>query len=434
MTNKFWTDAARLIACLLAVIILFGAGAGSVTCAFAADDDVTPVEEPSASFTPPDVPYTEVTDPVDLTRDCELTVYPCGSGASFKDDIDGAEITMDLYKIADAKVITGVDSYDYTLVSAFSSLSAQLAKARKVADGVDNKAEWDKLAQDAAAIVKGGSVTPFLSAVKAEDAESVVIAGTEDKRFLPGLYLIVPHTDATDYWKAQSSANDPILSVAYTDYYYYYYQPLLVSMPYKREAIPAEGVVMTSDDGGWYYGLKVYLKPEQQAYADLWIQKTLRDYHVDSDAIFVFYVDAVMPVTGEDGTVTNEKVYSKAFSILFDKETVNHFGDNVKFTVARNVPIGSTVTVTEEYQGSSCEPVGTTVYTGTMTRSGLLLSSGDVLQPVPFVNKGNGTNGGGGIENTYTYEPTASGGAWGNGTQNGSPGVGSMPEDETQGS
>ena len=410
--------------CLLALACILGLGTGMLSMAYADDP------ETGASS----VPYTPVNPPINLNAPCELTVYPCGPNASFKTDVESAAMTLDLYLVADAKEIPGIDSYDYTLKAGFTGLETQLAKARTVASGVDNKAEWEKLAQQATAIIKNaasGSITPYLTVTKTaggESGASAVISGTESAPFLPGLYLLVPHTDASDYWKEQKQATDPLLSTTYSDNYFYYYEPQLISMPYKRETIPtATEPVMTSDPGGWYYGLKVYMKPQQEPrHADLWIEKNLHNYYVSSNAIFVFHVDAVR---------NNKTVYSKAFSILFQgNESLGSDTGVTKYTVARDVPLGTTVTVTETYDGSSCVPDSQTVYTGVMTKDGLKIYDTTTLQPVPFRNKGGGSNGGGGIENTYTYQESQAGGSSGSWSGNGnmSPGQSSMPANSAQ--
>ena len=446
MTNKFMTDAARLIACLLAVMILIGAGAGSVTRAFAEGESADPAEG-TQSNAGRAVSYQPSTDPIDLAKLCELKVFPCGETSDYWDDAITAQMTYDLYKIAAAAEITGIDSYDYDYDSlgVFASLKTDIQNARianKDTEGhyISNNAAWDAIAQKAAAIIKGSStITPVLSAEKEAGADSAVISGSA---FLPGLYLIVPHTDADDYWEELETdgteGSTVLVSTAYSDTYYYYYQPLIISMPHKRDAVPTSSAdpnpdpVMTSDAVGWYYGLNVYLKPTQEPRsADLWIMKTLLDYHVDSDAIFDFQVDAVR---------NGINVYSKAFSVLFRKTEITYYADDnnnvngIRFTVARDVPVGATVTVTEKYKGSSCVPVGAVTYTGTMTKDGLMIDEDTVLQPVPFVNKGSGYNGGGGIENTYTYGTTQSGGeAWDNGSGNYNPGVSDMTADDTKG-
>ena len=358
-----------------------------------------------------------------MTADCELTVYPCGEGASVETDIRSAEMTLDLYLIAAAKPVSGADSYDYSLAEAYSSLAELLEEARTM----EHRDKWNEFAQRAAAIIKESSgsetpITPFLTAVKAAGAVSAVIAGTSDSPFRAGLYLLVPHTDASDYWREEQHGGEKLLlSETYSKLYRYLYEPQLVSMPFKRESIPTDTPVTTLETGGWYYGLKVYMKPQQVAYADLWIEKTLRDYHVNSNAIFVFQVDAVL-----DG----RNIYSKAFSVLFSADVV----DGVRYTVAKNVPIGATVTVAETYQGSSCVPVGqTVVYTGVMTENGLNVG-GNLYQPVRFVNEGSGSNGGGGIENTYTYQESQAGGSPGSwsGSKNMSPGRSSMSDGSVQ--
>ena len=409
------------MACLLAFACFLSLGMGILGPAYA-EDPVPGLSWEGTGMTASSVPYTPVDEPVDLNADCELTLYPCGADASFKTDIESAVMILDLYQIAVAKPVSGADSYDYTLAEAYSSLSELLKEARTM----EHRDKWNVFAQQAAAIIKGSSgsgtaIEPFLTATKASGADSAVIAGTADRPFRAGLYLLVPHTDVSDYWREEQHGGESLLlSETYSDLYRYLYEPQLVSMPFKRESIPTDTPVTTLETGGWYYGLKAYMKPQQEAYADLWIEKTLSDYHGNSNAVFVFRVDAVL-----DG----KNVYSKAFSVLFSRDVVS----GVRYTVAKNVPIGATVTVEETYQGSSCTPVGQTVYTGVMTENGLKVGE-TLFQPIPFVNEGSGSNGGGGIENTYTYQESQAGGSSGSwsGSQNMAPGWSSMPDDSVQ--
>ena len=420
------------MACLLTVVCVLGLGAGMLSTAYA-EEPVAGSSGESTGTIVSAVPYTPVDPPANLDKPCELTVYPCGSSASFKTDVESAVMTLDLYLIAKAAAIPGIDSYDYELENPFSGLAAELEKARKYEENV-GKDEWYTLAQQAAVIIRNaasGSVAPYLTVTKAAGAPCTVIAGTESAPFLPGLYLLVPHTDASDYWKEQKETTDPLLSITYSDSYFYYYEPQLISMPHKRESIPTIPTttepVMTSDPGGWYYGLNVYMKPQQEPrHADLWIEKNLHNYYVNSNAIFVFHVDAVR---------NNETVYSKAFSILFNGNEPLSGNDGVtKYTVAKDVPLGATVKVTETYDGSSCVPDSQTVFEGVMTKDGLKINSTTTLQPVPFKNMGKGPNGGGGIENTYTYQESQAGGSSGswNGSKNMAPGQSSMPDVSVQ--
>ena len=180
--------------------------------------------------------------------------------------------------------------------------------------------------------------------------------------------------------------------------------------------------VKTSDNAAWVYALSVYLKAERQGRkADLVIKKTLEEYKGNSSMFFVFKVDAV-----NSAGVT---VYSKACGIQF-------FENGTKYAYAEDVPIGTTVTVTERYPGAGCVPVSPTTYdaegnpywTGIMTTNGLDIGD-EVLEEVPFVNKGSGNNGGGGVENTFKFvEGDTGDGYWTFISQNQTPGTTELPE------
>lgn len=394
MTNRSVSAAARLAACLLALVCLLSLPALPGARAFAESP-----EEPAA--------------PVDLTAGgCGLTVYPVSSYADFAEDLrDNAAITVDVYKVAEAAAIPGVDAYGYRFIPPFDDASVTTAAAAgmTLADGVNvpnaalSAAKWDELAQAAAAVVKNSTAEPAkLSAVKAKGAESVRVpaSGTMDK----GLYLVLAHTEETDYWD-EEAAGGALTTKVESSGNKYRYLPLLVTLPHKSETlgnyrydddgpiVPDEPVTSAAE-GAWIYDLTLYLKPESEnRKADLIIKKTLRNYHVNSKALFVFRVDAAMP------DAPDTSVYSAVFSVSLA-------ADGSKATIARNIPIGAEVTVEETYFGASCKPSpGTkTVYTGRMSENGLVIGSEAPRKVLEFFNEGDGTNGGGGIENSFEYK------------------------------
>ena len=371
MTNIRYAPAARLLACLLAGLLLMGLGAVPGVHAHA-----------------------EVYDPIDLEKPCSLMVYPSGS-TEFQEDLADAVLKLDVYQVAAAAPVPGVNTYDYTLGAAFTSLESLLAAAREPKTDTAEKSAaeqsreaWAELAQKAAGIIQTGtSGAAPTTIVKAEGETTLAVPNLG-----AGLYLLIARSDDTDYWEGSAEEGD-LTSVAHSDGYNYLFAPQLVSLPFKSSVMEEAGEdhapVMTSDDAGWVYAVTLYLKPERQPRkANLTILKTLKDYTVNSPVIFVFQVDAV----NEKG----ENIYSKAFSIALSAK-------GSATTLAEGIPVGATVTVKETYSGASCVPDSKTEYTGIMTSDGLDTAEDGVLKIVSFINKGNGHNKGGGVENTFVY-------------------------------
>ncbi len=405
MTNNMYSPARRLLACLLALLCLVSIGAAGGLQAWA---DET---EEDGSGTEAAVSGQRV-DPVDLDEDCSLKVFPISTSSEFAEDLKtNASMIVDVYRVADAVPVPGVDMYGYQFVSPFN-VKAVLDLA---AAGMDLRTEdgayvpnesmtneiWSSISQAAAKIVKAdASFVPAVSSEKAKGEEYAAVPvapaeGEESSGLEAGLYLLVVHTDAVGYWN-EEKAGEPLTTKVLSDGYLYSYAPQIVTLPYKSAQMqPYEaGSVKTSDNVPWVYDLSVYLKADRQARnADLYIGKTLKEYMGSSSMIFIFHVDAL--------DSSGKNVYSKAFSIELS-------ANGSKYTIAKDIPIGTTVTVTESYPGAACVPVGPTSYTGTMTTEGLLTSDGTLYgnspkNPVPFENKGNGNNGGGGVENTFVF-------------------------------
>ncbi len=408
MTNKMYYSVRRLLACLLALLCVLSIGAAGGLHAWA--DDTGEEVDPSAEA-PVSGPYS----PVNLGANCHLNVYPISANSEFAEDLtENAAMTVDAYKVADAAAIPGIDSYGYQFIAPFNT-DALLAEAAK---GMDVRTQdgayipnenltneiWDTISQEAAKIVKGSaSVTPAASSVKAEGDEYASVPLSETA-FLPtGLYLLIVHTDSSGYWNEEKEG-EPLTTKVLSDGYIYSYAPQIVTLPYKStqmQPYDKDKPVKTSDNTPWVYHLSVYLKAERQGRkAELTIKKTLHDYKGTSEMEFVFHVDATVKKGDKE-----QKVFSKAYSLML-KENGEAETEPIK------LPVGATVTISEDYSGAACEPDGTTKYTGVMTPEGLDTGE-EVLNPVPFVNKGKNNNNGGGIENTFEFtQSTGDSGYW----------------------
>lgn len=358
---------------------------------------------------------------IDLTSECTLTVQTAGDGVhsdgkSIREDLRTANIVLDVYKVADAVKVQGVDSYRYEFVAPFQGLTVE--------DTITSEG-WRALSQQAAEIafgylVDGGQMAEGLQLVASEvpagensDEIEIGVAGS-DNNTSPlecGLYLIVARgkdlkTDYADRVQMENTVTDEegnpaevteevLVSKARTLNYEYYFAPELVSLPGKTvvdengEKIP----VYTTDQGEWEYNVAVTLKPEfVYRFGSLQIVKNLVSYEtavgMKEPVTFVFQVDAVWG--DQENFDDNELVYSNVVSITFTDP------GRKESAVLERIPAGARVRVTEVYSGSSYEVENPVV-------EGLTITANDVVQ-AEFTNTYNRKNRSGyGINNEFTY-------------------------------
>lgn len=354
---------------------------------------------------------------VDLSRECTLTVQTAGD-EEVRVDLRGADIVLDVYKVADAVKIPGVDSYTYEMVEPFTGLS--------VSEDITGDG-WRELSQlageiafgglvDGAGVLEGWQKPEPVATVPAEagsDEIEIGVAGSNTETLDCGLYLIVARGgdlkegEYADRIKMKDTVEnengekveveeDVLVSKARTSVYEYYFLPELVSLPGKMvedengEKIPATN---TADSGEWTYDMAVTLKPDREyRFGSLEIVKTLSDYEtaagMKEPVTFVFSIEARM---GEDAVFeNNELVYSNVVSVTFTDP-------GQKSALVERLPAGARVRVTEVYSGSSYEPVTPAEVTG------LTVEANAVVQ-AEFTNTYNHRNRSGyGINNKFTY-------------------------------
>lgn len=301
---------------------------------------------------------------VDLDENCSLKVSPVDSGnTEMAADLADAKVVVDLYPVAEARPVSGYDTYTYEFLDGYKEL------ADIYQEDADN-ADWKQMAQKAAAYVKENGVSPLKS-----EAVNQPIGELKS-----GLYLLIARgSDIEDYWTAvkqtdgeqEEAVPDSIATRAHSDRYEYVYSPELVSLPGK------EGDNTAGNNGAWLYNLSVNLKPQQSLrYGSLEIVKTLLSYEVKDPATFIFEVTAVL---GGD-TVFRDNV-----SLTFAQ------GDssNEKSVLLENrIPVGAEVTVEEVYSGAVYELTSSPTQTA-------VIEANDIVS-VAFTNDYNETNRGGG--------------------------------------
>lgn len=337
-------------------------------------------------------------DPVNVNGVCSLTVTPAvlprGAQApvDYWNDMQKAQIVVDLYKVADAEKVPGYDTYAFNPESGYDGLgdiSDYTTLQGMTAD------EWEREAYKAAkiALEKG---TPQ----KSEDLQE---SGTKLDDLDPGLYLVIAHgKDLTPdkYRKTLKEAlttglgeteitqeSEWLVTIANTARYEYAFAPYLIALPTKP--VNEEGESTTDNPGPWIYDREIFLKGDRsQRYGDLLIRKTLRNYEEVEGTIepvtFVFHVTAEL-----DG----ETVYDEVESLTFSGDAGT---DSVTMT---GIPATAQVTVREEYTGIS--------YTQDVpTDNGVVLDEieADSVVEADFANVyNNNRTHGHGIKNRFVY-------------------------------
>ena len=308
------------------------------------------------------------------------------SGREAGDDIENAEVAIDLYKVANAVAVEGYDTYDYELLEAYSDLASDLEAARTVPEeqigqeNAGNNADaWMALANRAADIALEAD----------EPVETVEMGAPASLKW--GLYLVVARGEnllKTEYYKNE---NGKVVTIAQSPEIEYSFTPYLVSLPSTSEDLSGS---MNTSDGNWAAAVRGNLKAEQEPrFGSLEIVKTLDSYNPAAGAAFVFQVEAVKD---------EEVVYSNVVSMNFAA------AETQRYTLER-IPAGAQVTVTEVYTGTAYEAVSDSEQTETIVAA-------DTVS-VEFENRYNGGgNNGGAILNHFAYSPadeeTGAAGGW----------------------
>ena len=294
-----------------------------------------------------------------------------------RSDFEGAGVVADLYLVAAAEKVAGYATYEYYPVEPFDTLSIDVA---------DNEA-WQQLAQDAAAIVKGGAAATVTGA----SLETQITKTDDGDPLVPGIYLVIPRGGSvTDYWTTSGDDDSLIATRALSGKYEYIFSPQLVALPGKDDG-NGDGTVTTADDDGeWIFDVTLVLKfTMKENSVEIIIEKTVEDFEGEK-AMFVFQVDAYRG---------DELVFS-------DIATITMTESGTVTVPVEGIPAGTDVTVTEVHEGTRYDVVGE----DSQTIEGI--KSGDTFS---FENSFNGSIvNGHGIENHFTWveNEDGTGGTW----------------------
>lgn len=296
---------------------------------------------------------------VDVNRKCSVeinlqnNVYGTGSNAADFSELEGLEIPVHLYKVADIsetgayKAATGFEVLELDKINSTTSAGEWEAKAAKAKD----------LIEKGVTPISEKQVTVENGTAKAEELET-------------GMYLMVAE-----------SVKSP--------YFTYSFKENLISLPNNYYSF---NVKNSSDE--WIYDLTgnnaVGLKPNrEERLGDLKINKTLTSYNATvGGATFVFHVE----VKKLDGTIQTN-VYKMEFA-----------GTGSDSLTIPNLPAGAEVTVTEEYTGSSYKLVSGNDQKATIVAKNDVTDSTEHVESasVSFVNEyDGGHNGGSGVVNNF---------------------------------
>lgn len=282
--------------------------------------------------------------PWDADQKFSLTVNPCDPGGEFSEDLNEADLVVDLYKVADW------DGSDLAALEPFQIPDWDAATSES----------WVQVAQDAAKAV-------LLPAVRQPDR--TLDAGVQNE-LEAGLYLAVIHgKEETDFVTTvkNEDGEDSLATRVSTGGYVYTFRPELITVP-------------TQVDRNWQWDVMANMKPRRdERRGNLEIVKTLLTYDTSAPATFIFQVD--WDDAGQH--------HSSVRTVTFDQP-----GQRV--VLAENLPVGAKVTVTEVYSGAGYKLINDQVQT--------VVIEPDETAQVEFINDYDGGGSGGVVINHFTYD------------------------------
>ena len=343
---------------------------------------------------------------VDLTTPNTVEVNLV-SQQDYAADIVKAKITVDFYLIAVAEPVTGYDTYSLKVNDAYKDLSVKTTDEQgdpttsTLAAELEKQVNaehpsFDEIVESLAeATLKTETPAPTpVTVVTSADKKTITASG-----LAAGMYLMVPHgtieagteitakTGDTGYVKTIKTSEDaaaPELyrTRAFSEDYEYTFKPQLVTVPGK-EIKNGDSSVPTykTDEGTWTNTVPVVVKVERESrYGDLKIVKTLTTFAGPDPASFVFKI-----------TWGNEERYAE---ITFEADGTR------EYTLVKAIPVGTSVTVTEEHTGRQY----TGAPTGDTTVTIVALDAQGAPATVGFTNDHSGPGGGYGAVNRFDMD------------------------------
>lgn len=358
---------------------------------------------------------------------------------TFANEMKKAKVEADLYLIAPAVADPMYDTYSYTFAdgSAFAGLKDRVNEALKTdptkpaTTREDMLKSFSPIAQAAAGIAKGPSVNPTKVQAAAENATEITVGKLPAGMYLlilrgadlakneteTGYFTTAKKSGTGEYADPTNPGQDVTITVtrALSDNYEFLFEPQIITLPTKMVET-AQGTAQSYNTayGEWSEILNITAKPDwKPRNGILKITKTLTNYADLSkeDRYFEPITFAFSVVGIKDGNTVYQKVVALSVNSPVDEELVATLED---------IPIGTTVTVTEVYEGAHAEldpdaepnpqtvviqsPNPTTAADGTTTT---------VTSNVNFTNVNNKKHRGGhGIENKFTFNKSTGGWGW----------------------
>lgn len=304
---------------------------------------------------------------IDLKQEVSLTVVP--GSEEMLEDLATADVVVDLYQVAAAEAVEGVDTYRFAPNTPFESLGVE-------SPDITNE-QWRAAAQAAAKLVLTAESTVKPSQIGVPvNTKTALLDG-------PGLYLVVARpngeTELANY--VTTLENGDLATIANSAVYKYTYGPELVALPGREGADGSNNTA--NNDAPWQYDVTIRLKPSRvENLGSLVITKSLSEFETKDPATFVFQIEA---------TLDGKSVYSDAISIVFD-------APGKKSEIIEGIPVGAEVTVTEVYSGANYKAQAAS---GTATI--VAADKMENMATVSFTNTYNDTyRGGGSIDNHFT--------------------------------
>lgn len=360
---------------------------------------------------------------------CSLTI----NIGPVDDELENADIIVDLYRVANAGTVPGYDTYDWQMIEPFRSFFEEAEFT--ITPSIDGEG-WRTVAGLAAQCALGTPEGTDVMAPESRDVfddedqqvwKNLPINKENGEELKPGLYLIVPHgQNLTEYVSSKSNLDgqESIVTIAQSRHYTYSFTPELISLPTKA------GLNTAQSAGEWIYDAQVDLNlkySKEIRVGNLKITKDLADYmqreradghKVTDPATFVFEVSVYESKDAFENLGKNaNKIYHNFISIVFDpngdyaiidKNEGEYLSSSPgkKTAIINDLPIDSYAVVDEVYSGA--------IYTKDSIKTALIdINNDDNTVEVSFKNKYDEFhNGGGSVTNKFTYKAGESKWGW----------------------